>query len=126
MTTPRPLVFKTPGAFCYRVLLLRRISGLKDIALATGVPIVAVAASDEAGLRSGKVRLADLLGPSLVQYECDVGIIQNPHDVGTDGRQSVLWTIEKNRSGPTDVGILYQLTGQYFCFDPQGVRVQGK
>ncbi len=97
------------------------VGGLKDVALATGVPIVAVAASDEAGLRAGRVRLADLLGPSLVQYECDVGIIQNPHEVGADGGQTVLWTIEKNRSGPTDVGILYRLTGQYFCFDPQGI-----
>ena len=97
------------------------VGGLKDVALATGVPIVAVAASDEAGLRAGRVRLADLLGPSLVQYECDVGIIQNPHEVGADGKQTVLWTIEKNRSGPTDVGILYRLTGQYFCFDPQGI-----
>jgi replicative DNA helicase len=102
------------------------VSGLKDVALATGVPIVAVAASDEAGLRSGKVRLADLLGPSLVQYECDVGIIQNPHDVGADGRQTVLWTIEKNRSGPTDVGILFRMLGEYFYFHPQGVPVQGK
>jgi hypothetical protein len=41
------------------------VSGLKDVALGTGVPIVAVAASDEAGLRSGKVRLADLLGPLI-------------------------------------------------------------
>lgn len=86
------------------------------------MPIVAVAASDKAGLRSGKVRLADLLGPSLVQYECDVGIIQNLYDIGADGRQTVLWTIEKNRSGPTDVGILYNLVGQYLYFDPQGIR----
>jgi replicative DNA helicase len=76
------------------------VGGLKDVALGTGVPIVAVAASDEAGLRSGKVRLADLLGPSLVQYECDVGIIQNPHDVGIEGRQTVLWTIEKKSERP--------------------------
>jgi hypothetical protein len=97
------------------------VGGLKDVALGTGVPIVAVAASDEAGLRSGKVRLADLLGPSLVQYECDVGIIQNPHDIGADGWQTVLWTVEKNRSGPTDVGILFRMLGQYFYFDPQGI-----
>jgi hypothetical protein len=96
------------------------VGGLKDVALATGVPIVAVAASDEAGLRSGIVRLADLLGPSLVQYECDVGIIQNPHDVGTNGRQTVLWTIEKNRSGPTDIRMLFDLVGEYFYFDPHG------
>jgi len=102
------------------------VGGLKDVALQTGAPIVAVAASDEAGLRAGRVRLADLLGPSLVQYECDVGIIQNPHDVGAEGRQTVLWTIEKNRSGPTDVGILYRLFGRYFWFDPQGTPVQGK
>jgi len=99
------------------------VSGLKDVALGTGVPIVAVAASDEAGLRSGKVRLADLLGPSLVQYECDVGIIQNPHDVGIEGRQTVLWTIEKNRSGPTDVGLVFELHGEFFYFDPQGAPV---
>jgi len=96
------------------------VGGLKDVALGTGVPIVAVAASDEAGLRSGKVRLADLLGPSLVQYECDVGIIQNPHGIGADGRQTVLWTIEKNRSGPTDVAMIFKLEGRYFYFDPQG------
>jgi len=97
------------------------VGGLKDVALATGVPIVAVAASDEAGLRAGRVRLADLLGPSLVQYECDVGIIQNPHDVGADGRQTVLWTIEKNRSGPNGVAMLFKLEGRYFYFDPQGI-----
>ena len=99
------------------------VSGLKDIALGTGVPIVAVAASDEAGLRSGKVRLADLLGPSLVQYECDVGIIQNPQDIGIAGRQTVLWTIEKNRSGPTDVGAVFTLHGEFFYFDPRGAPV---
>jgi hypothetical protein len=96
------------------------VDGLKDVALATGVPIMAVAAADEAGLRSGKVRLADLLGPSLVQYECDVGIIQNPHDISANGRQTVLWTIEKNRSGPTDVGMLFDLVGEYFYFDLHG------
>ena len=74
-------------------------------------------------MRSGKVRLADLLGPSLVQYECDVGIIQNPHDVGADGRQTVLWTIEKNRSGPTDIRLVFALHGEFFLFDPQGVVV---
>lgn len=103
----------------------RVVGGLKDVALATGAPIVAVAASDEAGLRAGRVRLADLLGPSLVQYECDVGIIQNPHEVGSEGRQTVLWTIEKNRNGPTDVGILYRLFGQYFWFDPRGTLYPG-
>jgi hypothetical protein len=99
------------------------VGGLKDVALGTGAPIVAVAASDEAGLRAGSVRLADLLGPSLVQYECDVGIIQNPHDIGADGRQTVLWTIEKNRSGPTGAAILHTLQGEYFYFDPQGTPV---
>lgn len=98
------------------------VGGLKDVALGTGVPIVAVAASDGAGLRSGKVRLADLLGPSLVQYECDVGIIQNPHDIGVDGRQTVLWTIEKNRSGPTDVAAVHRLHGEYFYFESQGIQ----
>jgi hypothetical protein len=50
-----------------------------------------------------------------------VGIIQNPHDVGADGRQTVLWTIEKNRRGPTDVAMIFKLEGRHFYFDPQGM-----
>ena len=98
------------------------MEGLKDVALDHGVPVVAVAAADDEGLRHGQISLADLWGPSLVQYECDVGIILNPGKRVDDGRgiKDVVFTVEKNRSGPDGATITYPLHGRYFCFDAQG------
>ncbi|MBN1890440.1 MAG: hypothetical protein JW850_20775 [Thermoflexales bacterium] len=98
------------------------VAGLKDVALATGAPVVAVAAADEEGLRGGRIRLANLLGPSLVQYECDVAIILNP--APGSQQQRVEWSIEKNRSGPAGIGLLFALHGQYFCFNPVTVSAE--
>ncbi|MBN1890448.1 MAG: hypothetical protein JW850_20815 [Thermoflexales bacterium] len=97
------------------------VAGLKDVALATGAPVVAVAAADEDGLRGGRIRLANLLGPSLVQYECDTAIILNP---APGGQQRVVWSIEKNRSGPACIELLFALHGQYFCFNPVAVSAE--
>ena len=52
--------------------------GLKNLALAHGVPIVAVAASDAEGLKGGRVRFEDLWGGSSVNYEPDVAVMLNP------------------------------------------------
>ena len=94
---------------------------LKDVALDHGVPVVAVAAADDEGLRQGKIALSDLWGPSLVQYECDVGIILNPGKGVDDSRgiKDVVFSVEKNRSGPDGVVITYPLHGRYFHFDTQ-------
>ncbi len=98
------------------------MEGLKDVALDHGVPVVAVAAADDEGLRHGHISLADLWGPSLVQYECDVGIILNPGKRVDDRRgiKNVHFSVEKNRSGPDGVAITYPLHGRYFHFDAQG------
>lgn len=96
------------------------IAGLKDVALTTGAPVVAVAAADEEGLRGGRIRLSNLLGPSLVQYECDTAVILNP---SPSGEQRVLWSIEKNRSGPSGIELTFKLHGPYFCFNPAAVDV---
>ena len=95
------------------------MEGLKDVALDHSVPVVAVAAADDEGLRQGKISLADLWGPSLVQYECDVGIILNPGERVDDGRgvKNVAFSVEKNRSGPDGVVITYPLQGRHFRFD---------
>ncbi len=82
------------------------IAGLKDVALTTGA--------------GGQIHLANLLGPSLVQYECDTAIILNPTP---DGPQRVVWSIEKNRSGQANVEMVYNLLGMYFCFNPMAVEV---
>jgi hypothetical protein len=97
------------------------IEGLKDAALDHRVPIVAVAAADDEGLRQNRISLVDLWGPSLVQYECDVGIILNPGEKGDDGRgiRDVVFSVEKNRSGPDGIVITYPLHGRHFYFDTQ-------
>ncbi len=99
------------------------IAGLKDVALTTGAPVVAVAAADEEGLRGGQIHLANLLGPSLVQYECDTAIILNP---APGSPQKVVWSIEKNRSGATGAGMVHQLRGEFFCFNPTAIGTRGE
>ena len=80
------------------------------------------ASADDEGLRHGRISLADLWGPSLVQYECDVGIILNPGNRVDHSRgvKNVVFSVEKNRSGPDGVTITYPLHGRYFRFDAQG------
>ena len=55
--------------------------GLKNLALAHSVPIVAVAAADAEGLKGEHVRFEDLWGGSSVNYEPDVAVILHNHDI---------------------------------------------
>ncbi len=96
--------------------------GLKDLALSYEVPIVAIAAADKDGLKSDRVCLSDLRGGTALQYECDVAILMNPgqyRDGGTGGRP-VLFSVEKNRGGPADVELEFDLWGQFFRFETSG------
>lgn len=87
--------------------------GLKNLAMEHGVPIVAVAASDSAGLKGGQVRFEDLWGGSSIQYEPDVAILLNR---GTDDQ--VIFSIDKNRLGPTYRSFQMHLDGASFAFLP--------
>ncbi len=92
--------------------------GLKNLALAHDVPIVAVAASDAEGLKGGRVRFEDLWGGSSVNYEPDVAVMLNPaHKEEEKSKNEVIFSIEKNRLGPTSVECRYLLRGQQFAFD---------
>lgn len=97
--------------------------GLKNLALAHGVPIVAVAAADADGLKGERVRFEDLWGGSSVNYEPDVAVMLNPKCRGEQmsGVQEVLFSIEKNRLGPTGVEFRHALRGQQFAFDAVGL-----
>jgi len=54
------------------------VEALKDLALEMGLPILAVVASDKAGLTSGKrMRVEHLRGSSALAYEPDVVLIIN-------------------------------------------------
>ena len=95
--------------------------GLKNLALAHCVPIVAVAAADAEGLKGGRVRFEDLWGGSSVNYEPDVAVMLNPAQQAKDRYGSnVTFSIEKNRLGPTQVEFHSLLRGQYFAFDLGG------
>lgn len=107
--------------------------GLKEIAMAEGIRVLAIAASDRPGLQAKRMRLSHLRGSSALQYEADIGIILNSkfsivsrahlvHNLNKaeSMRNWVVMTIEKNRSGRNAVDMEYQLDGQHFRIVPSG------
>ncbi len=106
---------------------------LKDLAMATGARIVAIAASDRPGLRSKRIRLADMRGSSAIQYEADVALmLNNKYDIVsrehlisnlTRAEQMRSWlvmTLEKNRSGRSAVDMEYAFQPAQFRLVPTG------
>jgi len=83
--------------------------GLKNLALAHRVPIVAIAASDTEGLKNEHVRFQDLWGGSSVQYEPDVAVMLNR------GRENeIVLSVEKNRMGASGLQKRLELDGAHF------------
>ncbi len=110
---------------------------LKEMAMSLGVRVIAIAAADRAGLKSKRMRLADLRGSSAVQYEADVGLILNnkwaiisrEHLVYTLAqaetmRNWVVMSVEKNRAGRNTVDMEYSLDAQHFRIVAQGGYVR--
>jgi replicative DNA helicase len=100
------------------------IEALKNVSLEFHVPVVAVAAGDEEGLRQSELHFENLWGNASINYEPDVAIMLNPtwrKGKKLKQRESeVLFSIEKNRLGPTWVGMLFSLWGKHYTFDPHG------
>jgi len=94
--------------------------GLKNLALYHGLPIVAVSAMDSEGLKAERGRVEDLAGGETTKYEPDAVMMLNPRWKWdhTAVRGQVVFSMEKNRSGPTGVEVEYRLHGQHFCFWP--------
>jgi replicative DNA helicase len=113
------------------------VEGLKDIALALGVPVWAIVAADREGLKANRLHLYHLRGSSALDYECDIAVIMNNkyHILSKDHiafnpyqarqyRDWVVFTVEKNRAGRAMQDMEFQLHAPYFAFDPRGQRVQ--
>lgn len=113
------------------------VEGLKDMALALGVPVVAIVAADREGLRSNRIHLYHLRGSSALDYECDIAIIMNNkyHILSKDAisfnpyqarqfREWLVFTVEKNRAGRAMQDMEFHLHAPYFAFDPRGQSVQ--
>jgi replicative DNA helicase len=97
--------------------------GLKGIAMKLGVPVMAVAAADEAALRRQRVHFEDLWGPATVQYEPDVAIVLNRDAASVEEQRTVRIAIEKNRHGPSDVEFQHVLAGEQYRLTQAGQRL---
>jgi replicative DNA helicase len=115
------------------------VSGLKDIALAEGVPMVAIVAADKEGLKAARLRNHHLRGSSAINYEADaivilnekyqivakVNIEFNPYQAQRF-RSWIVASVEKNRAGMDAVDMEFEKHFEFSCFDPAGRAVQEK
>ena len=113
------------------------VQGLKELAMNTGLRIIAIAASDRMGLKAKRMRLADLRGSSALQYEADVGIVlNNKFDIVSREhmvynlnqaeamRNWVVLSVEKNRAGRNAVDMEFKLDAAHFRMDRRGGYVR--
>ena len=113
------------------------VEGLKDLALDTDIPVLAVVAADKAGQGAGKrMQVSDLRGSSALAYEADaVLMLNNKYDVvarhhlmynlanAERFREWAVLTIEKNRSGRDGVDLEFKKRFEQARFDSAGQRV---
>ncbi|MHB8460119.1 MAG: DnaB-like helicase C-terminal domain-containing protein [Candidatus Limnocylindrales bacterium] len=115
------------------------VNGLKDIALAEDVPMIAIVAADKEGLKAARLRNHHLRGSSAINYEADIIVIINEkyHIVAKVNiefnpyqaqrfRDWVVVSVEKNRGGQDNVDLEYEKHFEFSCFDPSGRTVQEK
>ena len=111
----------------------RITEALKEIALRLHVPVVALAAADREGLTSRRLRLHHLRGSTALAHEPDVIILLNEKSVAVSKshlaydpvradryRRQVVFSVEKNRSGPPDLDLEFSKDFAGFRFDPVG------
>ncbi len=115
------------------------VNGLKDIALAEGVPMISIVAADKEGLKAQRLRNYHLRGSSAINYEADIILILNEkyHIVAKVNiefnpyqaqrfRDWVVISVEKNRGGQDNVDLEFEKHFEFSCFDPNGRTVQEK
>ena len=115
------------------------VNGLKDIALAEQVGMIAIVAADKEGLKAARLRNHHLRGSSAINYEADIILIINekyqivakvniefnPYQAQRF-RDWVVITVEKNRGGQDNVDLEFEKHFEFSCFDPNGRTVQEK
>ncbi|MDQ1602328.1 MAG: replicative helicase [Actinomycetota bacterium] len=108
--------------------------GLKDMALALELPVIAIVAAEREGLVAGKrLRVHNLRGSSSLAYEPDVILLMNDKydvvarhhlvfDIGNAERFRTwaVLTIEKNRSGLDKIDLEFQKHFDQGRFDVNG------
>jgi replicative DNA helicase len=115
------------------------VNGLKDIALAEQVGMIAIVAADKEGLKAARLRNHHLRGSSAINYEADIIVILNEkyHIVAKVNiefnpyqaqrfRDWAVLSVEKNRGGQDNVDLEFEKHFEFSCFDPSGRTVQEK
>lgn len=107
------------------------VAALKDLALDIGCPVLAIVASDKAGL-GARTRLHHLRGSTALAYEADVALLLNSKfDVvarnhlmfGTGTSHFHDWvvcSVEKNRNGIDGVDMEFEKDFTHARFSPHG------
>ncbi len=98
---------------------------LKELALATQIPVIGISGTDHAGLVARRVHLHHLEGASALAHEADVVILLNDKAGITAGpapksEQWVVFSVEKNRDGASDLNLEFRKDLANFRFDPAG------
>ena len=113
------------------------VAGLKDLAMDTSAPVLAIAAADKEGLETAKrMRASHLRGSSALAYEADTVLLLNDkydvvarhhlvYNVGNVERYRhwAVLTIEKNRNGQSGADLEFQKRFEQGRFDPEGRAV---
>ena len=106
---------------------------MKEMALATNSVVLAIAAVDELGLQSRRVRLPHLRSTASLSYEADVAVMMNEKALATskvhmaydltrieEFERRVVFSIEKNRSGRAAMDLEFEKDFGRFRFVPEG------
>ena len=109
------------------------VEGLKDLALAADLPVLAIVAADKGGIDGGRTRLHHLRGSTALAYEADVALLLNDkysvvarHHLmyGTTNaehyKQWAVCSVEKNRSGRGGVDLEFRTAFAHGHYDPAG------
>lgn len=114
----------------------RIATGLKELALAHDAVVVAVVAADTLGLSVPRLRLHHLRGSSALAYEADIVMTLNEKAQAVSKvhlaydslkassfRRFVVFSLEKNRDGPSLLDMEFEKDFEHFRFRPKGAFV---
>ena len=101
--------------------------------MVTEVAVVAVAATDKAGLRARRLHLHHLRGSAALAHEADIAILMNEKAVAVSKahlafdpvraeqfKRWVVLSVEKNREGAPDLNVEFRKDLASYRFDPDG------
>lgn len=119
------------------VRVSRIATGLKDLALEGGFPVLAVTAVDRSGLDARRIRARHLKGSVTLAYEADIVLVlQDKFDVVTrqhlvfdlaaaqDHHRWLVCTVEKNRHGRDHGALEFHKRLSHAHLDPHGRVVE--